>query len=140
MHGVEQMIDCMLIGDSIAVGSHRFRKDCEMHAKGGITSKGWLDKFKDVDLNASTMIISLGTNDWDKGNTFLYLKQLREKVKAKQVFWIAPHPDSKPKALADVQKIAKIYNDVVITTRRYEVDKIHPNYDGYKELMNKTKQ
>lgn len=129
----------MLIGDSIAVGSHKFRKDCEMHAKGGITSKGWLDKFNDVDLNAQTVIISLGTNDWDKANTFLHLKQLREKVKAKQVFWIAPNAEGKPKALSDVQKVAKIYNDVVITTNRWQQDKIHPSWEGYKELMNKTK-
>lgn len=133
------MIDCMIIGDSIAVGSHMFRKECVAHAKGGITSVGWLEKFKDVDLSAQTMIISLGTNDWDKGNTFVHLKQLREKVKAKQVFWIAPNSESKPKALLDVQKIAKIYNDVVITTHHWQTDKIHPSWEGYKELMNKTK-
>lgn len=133
------MIDCMIIGDSIAVGSHMFRKECVAHAKGGITSIGWLDRYKDIDLSAQTMIISLGTNDWDKANTFLHLKQLREQVKAKQVFWIAPNAESKPKALADVQKVAKIYNDTVIATNRWQQDKIHPSWEGYKELMSKTK-
>lgn len=129
----------MIIGDSIAVGSHMFRKECVAHARGGITTVGWLDRYKDIDLSAQTMIISLGTNDWDKANTFLHLKQLREKVRAKQVFWIAPNSESKPKALSDVQKVAKMYNDIVITTTRWQTDKIHPSWDGYKELMNKTK-
>lgn len=129
----------MIIGDSIAIGSHMFRKECVAYAKGGITSVGWLDRYKDIDLSAQTMIISLGTNDWDKGNTFVHLKQLREKVKAKQVFWIAPNSESKPKSLSDIQKIAKIYNDVVITTNHWQQDKIHPSLEGYKELMNKTK-
>ena len=35
------MLDCLIIGDSIAVGSHMFRKECVAFAKGGITSHGW---------------------------------------------------------------------------------------------------
>lgn len=133
------MLDCLIIGDSIAVGSHMFRKECVAYAKGGITSHGWDKAYGKNDLTAETVIISLGTNDWDGANTYGKLKEIREKIKGKRVFWIAPHPTSKPKAYHDVNQIAGMYNDTVITTERYQQDKIHPSWAGYKELMEKTR-
>lgn len=133
------MIDCLILGDSIAVGSHMFRQECVAYAKSGITSHGWDKAYGKNDLSAETVIISLGTNDWDGADTYGKLKSIREKIKGKRVFWIAPHPTSKPKAYQDVNQIAGLYNDVVITTEQYQADKIHPSWAGYKELMDKTK-
>lgn len=116
-----------------------FRPECADYAQGGITSHGWDKKFGSNSLAANTVIISLGTNDWEKADTYTKLKQIREKVKATKVFWIAPHPTSKPKAYHDVNQIAGLFGDTVITTSRYQPDKIHPSWAGYKELMAATK-
>lgn len=134
------MLECLIIGDSIAVGAHMFRKECELRAKGGITSHGWDKMFGHIDLSAKTVIISLGTNDWEKASTYEKLRDIRSKVKAQNVFWIAPHEKSKPKVYYDVNVIAGMYNDTVIWTNKYQADKIHPSWSGYKELMDMTRQ
>lgn len=134
------MIDCMIIGDSIAVGSHMFRKECVSHSKGGITSHGWDKMYGKIDLTANTVIISLGTNDWEKASTFEKLKEIRSKIKAHQVFWIAPNYEMKPKAHYDVLYVSDVFQDKVISTNKYQADKIHPSWSGYKELMDQTKQ
>lgn len=132
------MLECLIIGDSIAVGSHMFRKECVAYAKGGITSHGWDKQYGKKDLTANTVIISLGTNDWEGANTYHKLKEIREKIKGQRVFWIAPHPKTRPKAYKDVNLIAGLFNDIVLHTDRYQQDKIHPSWAGYKELMEKT--
>ena len=133
------MIDCLILGDSIAVGAHMFRPECVSYSKGGITSHGWDKLYGKNNLSAETVIISLGTNDYEGANTYGKLKEIREKIKGKRVFWIAPHEKSKPKAYYDVNVIAGMYGDTVIWTERYQKDKIHPSWAGYKELMEKTK-
>lgn len=133
------MFDCLILGDSIAVGSHMFRPECVSYSKGGITSHGWDKLYGKNNLSAETVIISLGTNDWEGANTYGKLKEIREKIKGKRVFWIAPHEGSKPKAYKDVNTIAGMFGDTVIWTERYQKDKIHPSWAGYKELMDKTK-
>lgn len=133
------MFECLILGDSIAVGSHMFKKECVAYAKGGITSHGWDKTYGSNDLTAKTVIISLGTNDWLGADTYGKLKEIRAKVKADRVFWIAPHQGSKPKAYHDVCQVAGMNGDAVIWTDRYQADKIHPSWAGYKELMEKTK-
>lgn len=133
------MIDCMIIGDSIAVGSHMFRKECVSHSKGGITSHGWDKMYGNIDLSAKTVIISLGTNDWEKASTLEKLREIRGKIKAQQVFWIAPNLQSKPKAFNDVFQVSNEFRDTMISTNKYQVDKIHPSWSGYEELMKQTK-
>ena len=133
------MIDCLIIGDSIAVGTHQFKPECAIYAKVGITSHGWDKRYGQLDLTANLVIISLGTNDWEGANTYGKLRQIREKIISKRVFWIAPHEKSKPLAYRDVNTIAGMFGDTVISTERYQKDKIHPSWAGYKELVEKTK-
>lgn len=133
------MDTCMIVGDSIAIGAHMHRKECVIYAKDGITSSGWDKTYGSNTLTAETVIISLGTNDWEGTNTYGTLKQIREKIKGKRVFWIAPHQRSRPKAYNDVNTIAGMFDDTVLTTDRYHSDKIHPSWAGYKELMDKAR-
>jgi lysophospholipase L1-like esterase len=133
------MLECLIIGDSIAVGTKMFRPECADYAKGGITSHGWDKKFGDNKLEANSVIISLSTNDWEKANTEEKLRTIRNKVKAARVFWIEPNPESKPLAVAHVRTIAKEFGDTVIPTTRWQADKIHPSWAGYKEIAEKTK-
>lgn len=126
------MIDCMVIGDSIAVGTQMFRKECVAYATGGLNSKQWNNKYRNTDLTAGTVIISLGTNDHDGVNSFKELLAMRERVTAEHVYWIMP--PIKPHIQDMVKIIAKNFNDTIITTNRLQPDKIHPSWAGYKEL------
>ena len=133
------MIDCLIIGDSIAVGTKMFRPECRDYAKGGITSHGWDKRFGMNDLSAETVIISLSTNDWEQADTHAKLIEIRNKVRGKRVFWIEPNPESKPRAVENVRSVAEQFGDVVIPTTRWQADKIHPSWAGYKQIAEKTK-
>ena len=126
------MIDCMIIGDSIAVGTQQFRKECVAYATGGLNTKQWNNKYRTADLTASNVIISLGTNDHDGVNSFKELLAMRQRVTAERVYWIMP--PIKPHIQAMVEIIATNFNDTIITTNRLQADKIHPSWAGYKEL------
>jgi len=134
------MIDCLIIGDSIAVGTKMFRPDCADYAKSGITSIGWNKQYGKNDLSANTVIISLGTNDWIKADTYGMLMNIRTKIKGSpRVFWILPNEESKPLIVHQVREVAAQFHDTVLPTTRWQKDKIHPSWAGYKELAEKTK-
>ena len=79
------MIDCLILGDSIAVGTHMVRTECAHYATGGLNSWQWNKKYKDVDLKAKSVIISLGTNDHQYVKTRKELEAMRARVKAERV-------------------------------------------------------
>ena len=132
------MIDCLIVGDSIGVGTAQVRTECVAYVKGGINSKQWLDKnIQNTPLQAKTVIISLGSNDHKYVKTESELRTIRELTKADRVFWILPA--IKPDIQEIVKKIAAQYSDTVLPITRLQADKIHPSWAGYKELSEKTK-
>lgn len=131
------MIDCLIVGDSIAVGTKMFRPDCVEYAKGGINSWQWNKRFGDKSLDANTVIISLGSNDHTGVRTILELQTMRDKVKASRVFWIMPA--IKPDVQKMVRTVADSYGDMVLPITRLQPDGVHPSWAGYKELAEKTK-
>ena len=134
------MLECLIIGDSIAVGTKMFRPDCVAYAQGGITSLGWNKKFGNNDLTAKTVIISLGTNDWVKADTYGMLMNIRTKIKGSpRVFWIEPNREEKFEAVQHVRKVAEQFGDTVLPTTRWQKDKIHPSTAGYKNLADQTR-
>lgn len=139
------MIDCMIIGDSIAVGTHNVMPQCSEYATGGLNTWQWNKKYKDADLTARSVIISLGTNDHQYIKTRKELETIRSRVKAERVYWILPMGNS-PKSgvdLDDIQhtvaEVAEKHNDIVIATKRLQKDGIHPSWAGYKELAEAAK-
>ena len=130
------MIDCLIMGDSIAVGTHMFKPQCVSYSTGGITSHGWNKKYGNNDLTASkTVIISLGTNDWEKADTYGMLMNIRTKIKGDaKVFWVEPNTETRPDAVKHVRRVAAQFNDHVIVTTRWQKDKIHPSWAGYKNI------
>lgn len=133
------MIDCLIIGDSIAVGTHQFRPECVAYAHTGITSHGWNTRFGNKDLTAESLIISLGTNDWVKADTYGTLMNIRRKIKGKRVFWILPNEGSKPLIAHQVYEVALQFNDTVLPTTRWQKDNIHPSWAGYKSIAERSK-
>lgn len=139
------MIDCIILGDSIAVGTHIQRLECTSYSTGGINTWQWNKKYSKVDLTANTVIISLGSNDHKFVKTEKELRTIRERVKAKKVFWILPAGNLKASEVDIevvqhlIKEIAIQYGDIVLPIPRVSSDKIHPTASGYRELADKTK-
>ena len=132
------MLECLIVGDSIAVGTHQARPECVAYAKVGINSYQWLNKnIGKAPLTAKTVIISLGSNDHKHVKTENELRSLRELTKADRVFWILPA--IKPDIQEIVRKIAAQHGDTVLPITRLEKDGVHPRRAGYKELGEKTR-
>jgi lysophospholipase L1-like esterase len=139
------MLECLILGDSIAVGTHQFRPDCVAHAKGGWNTWQWNRDYLKNDLTAETVIISLGSNDHKHIHTEAELLKMRDKVKGKRVFWILPAGNLKASGVninyiqLTIKEIAKQYGDTVLPITRLQPDGIHPSWAGYKDIANATK-
>jgi lysophospholipase L1-like esterase len=136
------MIDCLIIGDSIAVGTKIVSPtECVAYAKGGYNSYQWNQKWGDNPLDSKIVVISLGTNDHKFLRTEYELRKLREHISADKVIWIMPPCNEyfcKKDINAVVDKIAQEYHDMIINTDKLSTDHIHPTREGYKELANKA--
>jgi len=132
------MLECIVLGDSIAVGTHLQRYECVSYAKGGINSWQWNRDYLKNDLNAKTVIISLGSNDHKGVRTKAELQRIREKVgTTARVFWILPA--IKPEIQAIVKAMAEEYGDTVLPITRLQADGIHPSWAGYREIAQATR-
>ncbi len=139
------MLDCIILGDSIAVGVHIQRPECESYAKGSINTWQWNKTYPNVDLTAGTVIISLGSNDHKFVKTERELRAIRERVKGKKVFWILPAGNLAESGVDIevirilIREIAIQYGDIVLPINRVSTDKIHPTGSGYRDLAERTK-
>lgn len=131
------MLDCLILGDSIAVGTHQFRSECVAYARGGWNSWQWNRDYLHHDLRAKTVIISLGSNDHTGVRTLWELTKLRNKVQAEKVFWILPAV--KPDVQNMVRLIARDHQDTVLIIPLLQKDGVHPSWVGYKQLAEQTK-
>ena len=132
------MLDCLILGDSIAVGTQQARRECVSYAKVGINSHRWNQDYLKNDLAANTVIISLGSNDHKGVRTKAELQRIREKVGTNaQVFWILPA--IKPEIQTIVKDMATEYGDVVIPIKSLQPDGVHPSRAGYKQIVLETK-
>lgn len=138
------MLECLIVGDSIAVGTKMFAPYCELQGKGGINT--WqFNKMYKGSFYADTVIISLGSNDHKGVKTYDELFEMRQRVGAKNVFWVLPAGNLKAggvpieKIQAIVQEIAKSNGDTVLPIRGLQPDGIHPSWTGYKDIVERTK-
>ncbi len=136
------MLDCLILGDSIAVGTAQFKPECSQIAKGGINSWQYNRDYvrnRQNNFGAEVVLISLGSNDHKGVKTYNELYKLRERVKAQRVYWVLPNPAFFPKQAEDVKLISVSFGDFVITPSRYQQDQIHPSWAGYKQIANEAK-
>jgi lysophospholipase L1-like esterase len=136
------MLECLIIGDSIAVGTAMVRKECVSYARGGWNSWQWnKDYLEKVKGNpAKTVIISLGANDHKGVKTEQELRKMREAIKGNRVFWIDPGKDRKPIPHDAIVKIAQEYGDTILLRPKDQMsgDGVHPTGRGYKILAEQT--
>ena len=136
------MSECLILGDSLAVGVGQVRTECVTQAKSGINSYDYVNRHilhTKGNTQAKHVIISLGSNDTKNIDTFEELDTLRQLVKADRVYWIVPAiKEDKRKA---VWAVANKYHDNVIESRNHDLspDKVHPTYKGYTSIANQTK-
>lgn len=139
------MLECLILGDSIAVGTQQFRPECVLVGKGGINSWQFNKNYSQKIEPANTVIISLGSNDHIRVNTFKELLAMRERVVGKRVFWVLPAGNLKAsnvdiKSIQDMIKIiADNFGDTILPITRLQPDGIHPSWAGYKSIVEKTK-
>lgn len=135
------MLECLILGDSIAVGVSQARPECVAYAKSGINSWNWNNAHITKNLSGKTVIISLGANDHKGIKTKEELNTLRQLIVADKVFWISPGMERKPVAQTAIEEIAKKYGDTVLARPKDQMsaDGIHPTGKGYKTLANQTR-
>lgn len=125
--------DCLILGDSIAVGVAQNLPQCEMVAKVGLNTDQMLRR--STHWISDTVIISLGSNDnFPIPIEFDILRKFRKTIESKRVFWIMPNIN--PAARAIIREIARDYGDFLIDAHHYDKspDRIHPTAKGYREI------
>lgn len=135
------MLECMVIGDSIAVGTSYFRKECITVAKSGINSTNWNKLHLNKIQPSKSVIISLGSNDYKGIKTYDNLLTLRKKIAGAKVYWIMPNEHIKHIARKDVERVAMEFGDIMVERplKMMSPDGIHPTFAGYKDIANRTK-
>ena len=131
------MLECLIVGDSIAVGTAHERPECVSLSQGGINSHDWNKRNSGNSVTARTVIISLGSNDYKGINTEAELKKLRELTRADRVFWILPA--IKPHIQSIVKDIAQQHGDTVVPITALQKDGVHPSTAGYRAIKEATR-
>jgi hypothetical protein len=128
------MLDCLILGDSIALGVGQARSGCEVAARVGITSANYLHSvFTTVPKAAASIVISLGVNDDPAASTLDNLRQLRAGLQAGQVTWLLP--GLKEDVRRAIQIVAAEHHDRLLDTRAVVgPDHLHPTGAGYRFL------
>ena len=129
------MLECLIMGDSIAVGIAQQRPECVIEAKAGINSMDYVNGlyFFYAVPEAKTTVISLGSNDWDTSETYPVLVTLRDEIKG-SVLWILPAKQDEVRNI--MLTIARERGDAIADTRAWplSLDGVHPTAKGYKGL------
>lgn len=133
------MLECLILGDSIAVGTAQARPECVSYSKGGINSYNWFNtNVGKSPYQAKTVIISLGSNDHKGVKTEAELHNIRQLTKADRVYWIVPA--IKPEIQDIVRRIAMENGDVILPIKDLSTDGVHPTTKGYRQLAEATKR
>jgi lysophospholipase L1-like esterase len=127
------MVDCLIIGDSIAKGIADIRKDCTAYVQSGINSRDWNRKFLNRRLDGKIVVISLGSNDYKGIRSRDELEHVRAAVQsADRVLWILPAIHDNIKEI--IYMIADNYGDDIVELRELSPDGVHPTARGYKAI------
>ena len=123
------MLECLIMGDSIASGIASVKHDCIRLTEIGLSSEEWYKKYHNrplLDMETyKYVVISLGSNDRD--SSYEWMRKTRKKIKEGRVIWILPSKEVKTKQHETVQKVANEFGDFVMDiSDKVGKDKIHP--------------
>lgn len=137
------ILECLIIGDSIANGISQVNRHCSAIVRDGITSEGWFKNNKNhpsyLNKKYKVAIISLGTNDFRTGKISENLYDIRYNIKAEKVFWILPSSSLKPVQRQIIRELSNEFHDTAIDiSQQVGYDGIHPpTLNKYKEIGDK---
>ena len=123
-------VDCLILGDSIAVGIGQDRPACVTVARVGVTSSTFVQTLlRTAPTQARTIVISLGVNDGASAATADMLRRMRGSVTATRVTWLLPGP--KEEVRRAIRTVAAEYGDRLIDTGGdLGPDHLHPTGAG----------
>lgn len=126
------MLECLIMGDSLAVGVGASAPECRTAAKVGVTSEGFYENFVNLP-GARHVLISLGSNDGGTDPTKT-LRKVRCKAKGERVTWILPMREGRQRDA--VRAVASEFGDAVIDPRGHgrSPDGVHPDAKGYRSI------
>jgi lysophospholipase L1-like esterase len=131
------LLDCLVLGDSIAVGVGQARPDCQTIAVSGISSDHFVQLFPGGP-QAHTAVISLGVNDGDGIATANNLTNLRSRVVADTIYWLLSGTNEHIRDA--VRAVAGRFGDRLIDVSPLAgADHIHPDRTGYARLASETR-
>jgi hypothetical protein len=136
------VLECLIIGDSIAAGIAQAKPECVAIVRSGITTQNWFDKFNknpNYTKPYKVAVISLSTNDMYNSYTSEYLYNVRYRISAEMVIWILPNSIRKPTQYQIVKEIAKEFEDKILDINQWTgPDGIHPpTMQAYRLIVNK---
>lgn len=111
------MMDCAVVGDSIALGVGTELHRCAVNATVGIPSTEIIGRVQ----HASILVVSAGSNDPRNPKLEANFRAIRARATQK-VIWISPMD---PVAAAAVSRVAKLHGDPVVHFAP-RPDHIHP--------------
>ena len=139
------MLECLIIGDSIASGLASVRPECISIAMIGTNSRDWWNTNQQRPIfdmaEYKTVVISLGSNDSENTDYERWIRKTRDTVKADRVIWLLPSPTKKPHQRETVNLVAWEHGDSVIDiTSLVGPDQIHPpTVAAYEALAKSTR-
>lgn len=128
------MLECLILGDSIAVGIAQQRPECVADARVGRASPAQrLHRER-----ARVVIVSLGSNDGRAVPTARHLRRLRAALRTGHVIWVVP---ALPAAARTVREVARHYGDATVSVAPVVgPDGVHPSGIGYERLAVATRR
>ena len=131
------MLECLILGDSLARGVADARTECVQHTQVGISSGRFLVDLMPAKASARTAVISLGVNDSRDVATQENLRSVRGRVHASVVYWLLPGIKDHVREM--IRTVAMENGDRVIETGRYTgPDHLHPTGAGYQIIARRT--
>ena len=123
-------MNCVFIGDSIAVGVAAHQSQCSSQAAVFQTTAQTVNKLKNMP-ETKHVIISVGSNDHT--NVSADLKKLRAGITAACVTWLIPFANTSAKKI--ISQLAHQHSDRVLDIKPWiSTDRIHPTGRGYQQL------
>ena len=126
------MLDCLVLGDSLAVGVGQAKPGCRVVAETGITSERYVHTLL-VARSARIAIISLGVNDSEDVDTVDNLLRLRQAVTARTVYWLLAGINKRARDAARLVAV-KFHDRLIDVAPLAGPDHLHPDRAGYAKL------
>lgn len=124
------MIECLILGDSLAVGVGQYLPECQTVAKVGISSVD----FHVPKIDAETTVISLGSND--VYTSVDHLISLRSRLKTRKVIWIVPVKRNRDQVIA----AARRSGDTLLYVDPVKNDGLHPWDTEYPKMAEQIRR